>query len=105
MNNDLKDLQVPNFVNDRHYEKEKEEKTIKKLKIYKKTLQLVVIGATFAVVMAKTPSVLQTIHDVSISMIERDNELFNSQKEKQAETVEKITGQTIEEISESGKIR
>ena len=99
------ELQVPSFVNDRYYEKKKQEKRIQKLKIYRKTLKLLTLGATLAIVGTQTPKIVQTIHDIVISAVEHDNEVFNSQKENQAKKIEELTGRTVEEIMESGRIR
>lgn len=108
MENDLQDLQVSSFVNDRYYarkEQEKETKRIQKLKIYQKTLKLLAVGATLAIVGTQTPKIVQIAHNVVVSTIEHDNKLFNIQKENQANKVEELTGRTIEEITESGRTR
>ena len=105
MENDLQDLQVPSFVNDRYDERKKQEqekRRIQKLRIYNKTLKLLAVGATLALVSSQAPKIVQTAHNVMISAIEHDNEIFNREKENQAEKVEEFTGRTPEEITESG---
>ena len=49
---------------------------------------------------------IESVHSALVrsaqAAIERDNENFNREKERQAEEVEKFTGRTPEEITESG---
>ena len=99
-----KELQVPEFVNERYYQNKYQEskKTIRQLKIYNKAIKLIAFGAVL--VLAGTNPKIQNIFDVAVDkFIEYDNQKFNEEQERNMKEIEDINNRTIEDITEQAK--
>lgn len=100
----MKELQVPEFVNERYYERKYKEskKTIKSLKLYNKIIKLIGLGAILA--LAGTNPKVQHVFDVAINtIVDYDNAKFNEDKENEIREIEELNDRTIEEITKAGK--
>lgn len=104
-----KEIEVPSFVNKNYYEaREKEaqrQKKIEKLKVYKRSIKLIALGATLGVVMTQIPKMAQSLHDLAITIVENDNKNFEEEQNRNNQKVEELTGRSVEEITNSGMNR
>lgn len=78
-----------------------QKKTIKNLKIYNRVLKFIAFGATLVAVAVASGS-YQKIHDLTIEVVEYDNDKFEQEKEEQNQEIYETTGRTTEEITNSG---
>lgn len=100
----MEELQVPEFVNERYYEKKYHEskKVIKNLKIHNKLIKLIGLGAVL--VLAGTNPKVQNAFDVAIkTIVEYDNAKFDADKENEIREIEELNDRSVEEIMESGR--
>ena len=103
-----KEIQVASFVNDNYYKrreenhKEAEQRKISNLKIYKKTIKYIAVGAVLAIV-ATNPTVQNKVTHIIDVAIEKDNEALDRDFQQQQQEVRELTGHTIEEIEEKEK--
>ena len=98
-----RELEVPEFVNDKYnqMQEEKKHKKIQKLKFYKKTFALIALGA--GLVLA-APVVKEPVKAMIEKYIDLDNKRFDAEYQHQREEVIRLTGSTPEEITERGKM-
>lgn len=104
----MEELQVPEFVNERYYarkqeeQQEQKEKVIKNLKIYKKVIKLIGLGAVLAIV-GTNPKVQHAFDVIVDKVVEYDNAKFNEDKENEIREIEELNDRTVEEITKAGK--
>ena len=101
----MNELEEPSFVNDNYNKKREQRKKIEKLRIYKKTIKLLAFGATLGIVAVNAPKIEQGIKNVAVSFIEHDNQKFEEETKAKIMETEELTGRSVEEIVESGKVK
>lgn len=95
-----RELQYPEFLTPQAQKKEKFDKKIEKLKIYRKTFGLLALGVGIGLA---APKVNATIKEAVRISIENDNKNFHDEATRNAEHVLATTGMTTEEIMGRGK--